>query len=235
MADFRAIAQDNSKVAPFVHSKWIESNDLQQYVEPAMKWEEDVLAMAKNNRVEGGPEAILCLGSSSFRLWDSSGLDMAPHQVVKRAYGGAKFCDLAIHVPKLVEGLPYRATMIFVANDISGSKSDKSAAEIQRLAELVIRHLQNQNPSAPIFIVAITPTPSRFEYWPKIRDANASLLELSKRLQNVRFVATEDEYLLNKKPREEFFKSDMLHQNDKGYSVWARLLKSALEQHLSAN
>jgi len=196
--------------------EWIQSNNLGQYASAAEQWNSDVRQLAKSNCTEGGSDTVLCLGSSSFRLWDSIDTDMAPYPVLRRAYGGAKFCDLAIYTPEIVHGLRFRSAMVFVANDITGSKSDKTPQEIQRLAELVIHKVREQNSEASIFLVAITPTPSRFDHWPKIQAANVALQELAKRMQNVYFVSTEEHYLTNGKPRSELFTTDRLHQQALG-------------------
>lgn len=184
----KVFAQGVVEPVQFNRKVWIEANDLGQYAAAATQWDAEVKRLSKTNNTDGGPDTVLCVGSSSFRLWDTIEVDMAPYKVLRRAYGGAKFCDTAIHLPELVYGLQYRAAIIFVANDISGSKSDKSPLEIQRLAELVIQKVQEQSPGAPVFVVAITPTPSRFEFWPSIQDANLSLQELSVRNRNVHFV-----------------------------------------------
>ena len=213
--------------------EWIQSNNLGQYASAAEQWNSDVRQLAKSNCTEGGSDTVLCLGSSSFRLWDSIDTDMAPYPVLRRAYGGAQFCDLAIYTPEIVHGLRFRSAMVFVANDITGSKSDKTPQEIQRLAELVIHKVREQNSEASIFLVAITPTPSRFDHWPKIQAANVALQELAKRMQNVYFVSTEEHYLTNGKPRSELFTTDRLHQNETGYKLWASILKKSLDLYIN--
>jgi hypothetical protein len=188
---------------------------------------------SSGNASQGGSETILCMGSSSFRLWDSISDDMAPFSVVRRAYGGAKFCDLAIHAPKLIEGLQFRAAMIFVANDIVGKEKDKSPEEVARLAKIVIDAVRKENPAAPVFLIAITPCPSRFPTWPTIAMANQSLENLCSPESKTYFVATQSKYLDAKgEPRPELFVKDMLHQNKDGYAIWSGLLKEALNKNL---
>ncbi len=207
--------------------------DLTKYAEDAAKWDQDVAKLSGGNATQGGPETILCMGSSSFRLWDSISDDMAPYKVVRRAYGGAKFCDLAIHAPQLIEGLQFRAAMIFVANDIVGKEKDKSPEEVARLAKIVIDAVRKENPSAPVFLIAITPCPSRFPTWPTIAMANQSLEKLCTPESKTYFVATQSKYLDAKgQPMPELFVKDMLHQNKDGYAIWSGLLKDALNKIL---
>jgi hypothetical protein len=229
-----AFGQVNTEPTESDRQEWIQGNDLGQYASAAEKWNNDVRQLSKSNPTEGGSETVLCLGSSSFRLWDSIDTDMAPYTVLRRAYGGAKFCDLAIHTPELVHGLRFRSAMIFVANDITGSETDKTPQEIQRLAELVIQKVREQNSAAPIFLVAITPTPSRFDHWSKIQAANVALQELATRMQHVYFVPTQEHYLTNDKPRSELFTTDRLHQNETGYKLWASVLKKSLDQYINS-
>ena len=204
-----------------------------KYVADAAKWEPEIVKLAAGNATQGGGDAILCIGSSSFRLWDSISEDMAPYSVVRRAYGGAKFCDLAIHAPRLVAGLRFRAAMIFVANDITGNDKDKSPEEVSRLARIVVDAVRKENAEATIFLIAITPCPSRFQHWPTISMANQSLEKICEPKSKTFFVATQSEYLNSERePRPELFVKDMLHQNQAGYAIWSNLLKAALAKNL---
>ena len=208
-------------------------HDLTKYATDAAKWDTDVAKLAATNSTDGGEDFILCLGSSSFRLWDTIAEDMAPYKIVRRAYGGAKYCDLAIHSPQLVNGLRFRAAMIFIGNDITGNAKDKTPEEVARLAKIVMDTVHKQRPKAPVFLIAITPSPSRFQHWPRIVLANRSLEKLAGSEANTFFVATQNKYLnLQSEPRPELFVKDMLHQNKDGYAIWSSLLKDSLEKNL---
>ena len=213
--------------------QFITKHDLSKYAEDAAKWDKDVSKLAQSNATESSDDSILCLGSSSFRLWDTISEDMAPHKIVRRAYGGAKYCDLAIHTPQMVEGLRFRAAMIFVGNDITGNVKDKSPEEVARLSKIVIDSVRKQSPNAPVFLIAVTPSPSRFQHWPKIVLANKALEKLASNEANTYFVATQTKYLnAQGEPRPELFVKDMLHQNKEGYAIWAGILKDSLDKNL---
>jgi hypothetical protein len=213
--------------------QFIARHDLTKYAADAAKWDKDVAKLAQNNATDGGDDAILCLGSSSFRLWDSISEDMAPHKIVRRAYGGAKYCDLAIHAPQLIDGLRFRAAMIFVGNDITGNAKDKTPEEVARLSKIVIDTVRKHRPNAPVFLIAVTPSPSRFQHWPKIILANQALEKLASNDTKTFFVSTQSKYLnAQGEPRAELFVKDMLHQNKDGYAVWASILKDTLGKNL---
>lgn len=213
--------------------KFNAKHDLTKYATNAAKWDKEVAKLAETNSTDGGEDFILCLGSSSFRRWDTIAEDMAPYKIVRRAYGGAKYCDLAIHSPQLVNGLRFRAAMIFIGNDITGQAKDKTPEEVARLAKIVMDSVHKQRPDAPIFLIAVTPSPTRFQYWPRIALANQSLEKLAGSKANTFFVATQNKYLnLQSEPRPELFVNDMLHQNQDGYAIWSSVLKDSLEKNL---
>lgn len=213
--------------------QFIEKHDLTKYAADASKWDKDVATLASTNATDGGEDAILCLGSSSFRLWNTISEDMAPYKIVRRAYGGAKYCDLAIHAPKLVDGLRFRAAMIFIGNDITGNAKDKTPDEVARLAKIVLDTVRQQHPDAPVFFIAVTPSPSRFQHWPRIALANQSLEKLAAKDAKTFFVSTQGKYLnAQGEPLPELFVKDMLHQNKDGYAIWSSLLKESLDKNL---
>jgi hypothetical protein len=209
------------------------AHDLEKYAKAAERWKAEARKLSEGNAKEGSPDTILCLGSSSFRLWNTISEDLAPYRMLRRAYGGAKYCDLAIHAPQLVQGLEFKAALIFVGNDITGSELDKTPEEIVRLSQLVMESVRKQQPKAPVFLVAVTPTPSRFKHWGRIQEANAALEALAKRTDKTFFIRTEREYLTeNNEPRPELFVKDMLHQNPMGYKLWASIIRKSLEENL---
>ena len=227
-----ALAQEKTAIERSA-SPFLVENDLVKYAEDAAKWDKDVVKMSENNATDGGDDAILCLGSSSFRLWDTIADDMSPYKIVRRAYGGTKYCDLAIQTPKLVEGLRFRAAMIFIGNDITGKEKDKTPEEIVRLSKIVMATVRKQRPETPVFLIAVTPSPSRFQHWPKIKLANESLEKLASSQTNTFFVATQSKYLNEQgEPIAKLFVKDMLHQNKDGYAIWSSILKESLSKNL---
>lgn len=209
----------------------IRKNDLGAYVEKALKWDKEVATLAANNAKEGSDDAILFLGSSSIRLWNTIDQDIAPWKPVRRGYGGSKYCDVALYTPQLVRGLKFQAAAVFVANDITGSELDKTPEEIARLAKIVIESIRSERPDAPVLLISITATPSRFKHWPRIEQANRALQRLSSEMNGVSFLETQTSYLTPEgQPKPEYFVKDMLHQNADGYRVWGGLVRSKLNE-----
>ena len=175
-------------------------------------------------------DSILFMGSSSIRLWSTLGRDMAPIPVIQRGYGGAKFSDLAVFAERIVHPHEFRAVVIFVANDIVGKKGDISPEEVVLLYEDVVATVRAKNAKAPVFLIAITPTMSRWKAWPQIKKTNAALKAACEAAGEVHFIATEAEFLDAKgEPKAGLFRDDRLHLNAEGYALWTKIVRARLE------
>jgi lysophospholipase L1-like esterase len=125
---------------------------------------------------------------------------------------------------------PYRALVLFSANDIKGEEGDKSPLEVARMFQLIVAESKKRQPDAPIFIIAITPNEKRWGVWAIQKMANDALRKVCESDQQLHFIATEDKYLTSRGfPRKELFVEDKLHQNADGYRLWA----SIIQQHLN--
>ena len=229
------IAEENIAEEPLVefnpHDPAAVEALLEPYRERSEKWQEDVAKLAVGNATDGGAEHVLFLGSSSFRLWDTIDEDLAPVKVVKRAYGGARFRDLAIYTPELIDGLRFSKAVIFIANDITGKENEDTDPETtSKLARLVIAQLRIEHPEVPIHLVAVTPTPVRYKHWPRIQVTNVMLRKIAETTPGVFYIPTAYAFLdRDGHPRAELFKEDRLHLNSIGYQIWARILLGAFE------
>lgn len=204
---------------------------LDMFREKASKWQEDVGKLSSSNSVDGSSEHVLFLGSSSFRLWDSIVQDLEPLKVVRRAYGGARYRDLAIHTPELIKGLKFSKAVVFIANDITGSeKEDIDPETVSKLARVVIYQLRQEQPDCQIHLLAVTPTPSRYKHWHRIQVTNTMLRKIAESTEGVFYIPTAYAFLdRDGHPRAELFKDDRLHLNQSGYQIWSRIIQGALE------
>lgn len=198
------------------------------------RWEADIQKLEKRDAEETDPaEAILFIGSSSIRRWNTIAEDLAPWPTIERGYGGAKLSDLAVFVDRLVKPHQFRAVCVFVANDISGSESDKSPQEVLELYQFVVSRINQLAPGKPVFFIAITPTSSRFQVWSEIKEANTLIQRYCRKTEGLHFIATANRYLdTNGKPNDALFVSDKLHLNEDGYKIWAQVIKKQLAKVL---
>lgn len=199
------------------------------------RWEREVQELEALDKRETYPDdAVLFIGSSSIRLWKTIEEDMQPYAAIRRGYGGAKFTDLAVFAERLIKPHNFKALVVFVANDITGGVNDTPMDDLDQLVRHVIEVGKSHQSNAPIFLIEVTPTPSRFAAWTKIRKLNHQLRELALTEPNVYFIATA-EYVMDadKQPQASLFVEDRLHLNRDGYQLWTRLIKQQLNDFLT--
>jgi len=177
------------------------------------------------------PESIFFTGSSSIVLWRTVAQDMAPYPVIHRGFGGSNMTDVLRYADRYIKKHAFGSMVVFVANDIVGNPaSDKTPEQVRDLFRDFILKVRSYNADAPIFIIAITPTNSRWAVWPQSRQANNLLLQLSDQHKNVMFIPTEDLFLgADGKPKSELFVSDQLHMSAAGYALWSKRVRGYVE------
>jgi lysophospholipase L1-like esterase len=195
------------------------------------RWEKSMVEFDAQNAAESDPtDAVLFIGSSSIRRWESMTTDMSPYRTIRRGYGGAKFTDMAIFVDRVIQPHQYRALVMFVGNGVVGKPEDHSPDLIEALARKIVAASHSHQPEAPVLLIEITPCGKRYDAWPKIRAVNARLREVSLSTPNAYFIPTAGHYLRpDGTPREELFVEDRLHLNETGYQLWATLIRKRLD------
>jgi hypothetical protein len=208
-----------------------------KYADTAEGWEEEISQLEYKDDAETySTDAILFIGSSSIRIWSNIKADMAPYEPIRRGYGGAHFNDLIHFTKRLVYPHEFQALCIFVANDITGGKNDKSVGEVMKLFKEVVNTVRVKYPAKPIFQIAVTPNGSRWKVWPEVQKLNAAMKAYCDKTDNLYFIDSTAPYLNEAGlPRDELFIKDRLHQNQAGYDLWAVEIKRELDKVLKVN
>jgi hypothetical protein len=206
----------------------------EKYADTAADWEDEITNLEYKDDTETySSDAVLFIGSSSIRRWDNIKEDLAPYEPIRRGYGGAHFTDLIHFTKRLVYPHEFQALVIFVANDITGGENDKSVAEVMKLFKEVVNTVRIKYPIVPVFQVAVTPTSSRWKVWPEVQKLNAEFKAYADKTPNVYYIDSAAPYLnAEGTPRDELFIGDLLHQNQKGYDIWAAEIKRELDKVL---
>ena len=196
------------------------------------KWENDIARFDSLNLVElSDTHTLLVSGSSSVRIWDSIQSDMAPYQVMRRGYGGARLTDFNYYADRIIKAQQFKAIVIFMANDIAGVEADKAPKEVKQLFEDLVKQVRNRNPGTPVFWIEVSPTPKRWNVSPQIREASALIEAYCDRNEDLHFISTFDQFTTPEGlPDSSLFRRDMLHLNRDGYLQWADIIKTSLEE-----
>ncbi|WP_143544137.1 GDSL-type esterase/lipase family protein [Rhodopirellula sp. MGV] len=199
--------------------------------EATQRWEKDIAAFdSLNDELEPSDEAILFIGSSSIRRWETMQRDMSPYRTIRRGYGGAKFTDMAVYAERVITPHQYRAVVMFVGNGITAGPDSHSPELIEQMTRHIVDVAHQHRPDAPFFLIEITPTQSRFGIWDKVRKVNERLREIALTTPNTYFIETAGNFLhSDTKPRTELFVNDQLHLNEAGYRLWSDLIRRRLD------
>jgi lysophospholipase L1-like esterase len=203
--------------------------------QPVPKYEKEISAFEQLDNTEKYEDnSILFVGSSSIRLWSTLKADIAPYPVIQRGFGGSRTPDVVYYLKRIAYPHQFSAVVIFVANDITGSSNDLAPKETLKNYREMVRIIRAKYRLQPIFIIEITPSKSRWKYWPQIQQTNALLKKLCNKEKNLHFIETARNFLNeNSEPRNELFREDHLHLNREGYLVWGRLIKPELDKIMS--
>ena len=193
------------------------------------RWEQVIRRFeAWDSKSSFPPDAVLFVGSSSIRLWPTRE-SFPDRQVINRGFGGAHISDVNHFARRIV--LPYRPRVIvFYAgdNDIAGGKSPQRVFDDYRAFVCMVH---DAVPNARVLFLPIKPSPSRWSWWPQMREANSMIQAYSQEDDRLLFVDTATPMLGGDgRPRAELFLTDGLHLNAQGYELWTRVLAPAIEQ-----
>jgi glycerophosphoryl diester phosphodiesterase len=201
-----------------------------QALPEVLAWEKDIQKFEELDKTESYPDnSILFMGSSSIRLWSTLEKDMAPYPAINRGFGGSRLSDFTVYTDRIVSPHPCSAIVVFIANDITGGENDKSPEEVADLFSYMLKTIRKTHPSTPVFWIAVTPSMLRWKVWPVIQEAGKLIEERCRKVENTFYVKTDFAFLGESgAPKEELFRSDKLHLNEKGYEVWSKILKNEI-------
>lgn len=198
------------------------------YPDPA-RLAADVAAFAAADSLDlPPPGGLLCIGSSSLRMWHPTlARDLAPHAVVPRGFGGSTMLDVLHYAPRIV--LPYRPAGILLYAGDNDIDFGVTPAEFLAVFTRFVALVRTELPETRFYVMSIKPSPARWAKWPAMARANALLQEACGRDPFMHYVDVATPMLgADGQPRRELFLPDMLHLNGAGYELWARVVRESL-------
>lgn len=195
-------------------------------------WEQDMRRFAQTDAATPPPEhAVLFVGSSSIRFWDTLAADFPDWPVINRGFGGSQVRDATWYADRIV--IPYRPrAIVFYAGDndlVTGRTPEQVRDDVHAFLVRVRRAL----PRVPVFWLSIKPSPSRQALRPQMDRANALVRADLRRFPDTHYVDVATPLLgADGLPRPELFREDMLHMRPAGYALWKQALAPALHARL---
>ena len=173
--------------------------------------------------------AILFVGSSSFRKWTGVQNDFPGYPIINRGFGGSTLDDVIRYAGEII--YPYRPKEVVIYcgdNDLAAGKSAKKVYKrFVKLYDMIRKRLGNID----IVFVSIKPSPSREKLMPAMEQANDLIRNFMAERSHASFV---DVYhlMLNSQghPIDNLFVADKLQMNERGYKIWQQALLPYLDK-----
>ena len=184
----------------------------------------EIQAFKKQDSLHFPPaNAILFVGSSSFRMWKDVQQAFPGATIINRGFGGSQTLDVIRYADDII--FPYHPKQIVFyigENDIAASADITTDIVVERIRAL-INLVRTKLPGVPIVYVSIKPSISRQALMPKMVAANEKIKKFIRSKKNAEFVNIYDDMLnSNGQPRADIFLEDNLHMNAKGYAIWQK-------------
>lgn len=173
--------------------------------------------------------AILFLGSSSFRMWSDVQNYFPDYTLINRGFGGSCLTDLIHYANDIV--FPYHPKQVVIycgENDFVASDTITPAMVNSRFVEL-FDLIRNKMPDVKVTYISIKPSPSRWHLKEKFICSNKFIRKFLKKQPNTSFVDVWHKMLgRDKQPLSGIYLEDKLHMNPAGYSIWQKAIKPHL-------
>jgi len=189
-------------------------------------WEPEIRAFENHDNIHQPPQnAVLFIGSSSFRKWTALAQDFPGIQVINRGFGGSEIDDSTAYSDRII--FPYHPRVIVLYagdNDLAAGKSpDVVVAEYTNFVGVVHARL----PQTRIVFVSIKPCTARWKFKNEVIETNRRIAAIH--ADNLAFVDVYSHMLgPDGKPRSDLLLSDGLHPNEQCYQLWAPLIRPYL-------
>ena len=191
-------------------------------------WEQDMQAFAAQDATSPPPKgALLFIGSSSIRLWDTLASDFPGTSVINRGFGGSEIRDSTWYAGRIV--VPYAPRQIVLYAGDNDLASGRSPVQVGDDFRAFVQRVRRDLPKVKIAYISNKPSPSRANLLDLQRQANALVKADAARLE-VEFIDVFTPMLdAQGQPRGELFLQDRLHMNAAGYEVWKQVIRPYLD------
>ncbi len=197
------------------------------------RFESEIAAFESLDRQNSWPrDAILFVGSSSIRLWQTA--ESFPDlPVINRGFGGSEISDVNHYFDRIVLKYKPRVIVFYAGdNDIAGGKSPQQVYD--DFLEFV-RLVRDRLEKTQIYFISIKPSIARLKMWPQMKEANTFVRRLAGINGQVVFVDIASPMLARRLaggrdvPAKNLFLDDGLHLNAEGYKLWTKTLAPVIK------
>jgi len=191
---------------------------------PVHKWETEIKKFEESDRQNPPAKgAVLFIGSSSIRMWQSLAEDFPGIKVINRGFGGSEIADSTFYVDRIV--IPYQPKVVILYagdNDLANGKTPQQVFEDYKA---FVSRVQEKLPATKIAFISIKPSPARASLLQSMKDANGLIKAYASSDKRLMYIDVFTPMLgRDENPRPELFSPDRLHMNKEGYSLWKSVI-----------
>jgi lysophospholipase L1-like esterase len=192
----------------------------------AQSFADEIKEFKNQDRINPPPvNAILFVGSSSFRKWTDISSYFPGYTIINRGFGGSSLPDVIFYAPEII--VPYHPKQVVIYcgdNDLASSDAVTADTVFERF-RVLFELIRNNLPGENILFISIKPSPSRIRLKEKMEKANLLIQTYLSLQQHAGFV---DVYHKMLNPdgsvMTDIFLEDNLHMNAKGYAIWQKVI-----------
>jgi hypothetical protein len=182
--------------------------------------------------------AVLFVGSSSIRRWESLTLAFGDYELIQRGFGGSNWSDLVDKADEIVVPYAPSAIVVYGGSNIltTGGTASQLFADYVAFVDKV-HMLQNQSePPIPILTFGLTPTPSQWSLWSEMAEFNSLVQAYAEPDPYLYYIDTPSTFLATGMPPASYlFGPDLHHLSRAGYQIWEDALRPVLESVVAPN
>ena len=195
---------------------------------PENKWETEIKRFEEADRQNPPPKgAVLFVGSSSIRLWQSLGKDFPGIKVINRGFGGSELADSTFYVDRIV--IPYRPKMVVLYAGDNDLASGKTPQQVFEDYKAFVERVHQKLPATRIAFISIKPSPARASLLQSMKDANGMIKAYATHARKLIYIDVFTPMLgKDGSPRPELFGPDRLHMNSEGYRLWKTVVAPSI-------
>lgn len=194
-----------------------------------LRYEKEIKAFEKADQANPpSKNAILFIGSSSIRRWKSLAKDFPGRCVINRGFGGSQISDLIYYSDRIV--IPYQPRLIVFYAGVNDVHDGKKPEQVLEDFKAFVAKIHQALPQARIDFISIGPSPARWKDVDAVRAANKLIADYIQTDKSLAFIDVFPSMLgPDSLPNREFYVSDKLHPDARGYEVWAKLITPYLD------
>ena len=197
--------------------------------DPLTAFENDIRAFEAGDKTNPPPKhALLFIGSSSIRMWNTLARDFPQRRVLNRGFGGSQISNSVYFADRIV--LPYEPAVIVLyagGNDLNAGKSPQTVFDDYKA---FVTKVRTKLPTTKIAYISIAPNPARWAQIERIREANRLIRDYALKEAGLSFIDMHPHMLgADGLPKPDIYLDDKLHMNTNGYALWTKVVGEHLK------